>query len=263
MHIQLKLSAIGKGNLLPINYQYPISAVIYRIMNSADEEYAKFLHDIGYQKKNSHKSFKFFTFSDLIFPFKVEGDRLRMTSPEAKLNIAFHLPPAAEKFITGLFLNQQICITDKRSGVDFIIAEVNVLEEQSFKEEYNEVTLQLLSPIVSGKKEKFEYYQFLSPDHPEFTVMLIHNWKEKYDTLYGPGAAAIEMSAVQMEIVPNKLPPRSRLLTIKQGTYEETRVRAWYNYRLKVVAPGKALELLMNTGCGIYNSTIGCGYVYL
>lgn len=263
MHIQLKLKALGKNNLLPINYQYPISAVIYKIINSADKEYATFLHDTGYKKQDSHKAFKFFTFSDLAFPFQVVGDRLRMTGAEATLHIAFHLPPTAEKFITGLFLNQQILIADKRSGVDFQITEVTVAEERPLNDEHNEVLLNLLSPIVSGKKEKFEYYQFLSPDDPDFTTMLIHNWKEKFDTLYGLGAAAAEMSAVQISIVPNKLPPRSRLLTIKQGTPEETKVRAWYNYRLKVVAPAKALRVLLNTGCGIYNSTIGCGCVYM
>ncbi|RFS20498.1 CRISPR-associated endoribonuclease Cas6 [Chitinophaga silvatica] len=263
MHIQLKLRAISKSNLLPINYQYPISAVIYKIINSADEEYAKFLHDTGYQKEQSLKSFKFFTFSDLICSFKIEGDRLRMTSPEAKLNLAFHLPPAAEKFISGLFLNQYITISDKRSGVDFVISEVILQKPLPLHEENNEVVLNLLSPIVSGRKEKYSHYEFLSPDNPEFTAMLIHNWKEKYETMYGLGSAASDMASVSMEIVPNKLPPRSRLLTIKQGTYEETKVRAWYNYRLKVTAPGKALELLVNTGCGIYNSTIGCGFVYM
>ncbi len=45
------------GNKIPINYQYPISAAIYKFLQQADEEYARFLHDTGYQKANSLKKF--------------------------------------------------------------------------------------------------------------------------------------------------------------------------------------------------------------
>ena len=74
------------GSYIPINYQYPVSAAIYKILQQADEEYARFLHDTGYQKANSLKTFKLFTFSDLMVIFKMEGNRMVLKESIAKKN---------------------------------------------------------------------------------------------------------------------------------------------------------------------------------
>ena len=50
------------GSRLPINYQYEQSAAIYRILSSADESYAEWLHDNGFRLE-SGKTFKLFTYS--------------------------------------------------------------------------------------------------------------------------------------------------------------------------------------------------------
>ncbi|MBD0280088.1 MAG: CRISPR-associated endoribonuclease Cas6, partial [Flavisolibacter sp.] len=63
MRLKLTLHTNEKGALLPFNYQYPLSAAIYKIIQTADHEFAAFLHDQGYGE--GHKSFKLFTFSDL------------------------------------------------------------------------------------------------------------------------------------------------------------------------------------------------------
>ena len=55
---------INKKGVLPINYQYPLSAAIYRIISKGDKEYANLLHEKGYGK-----GFKLFTFSQLNVPF--------------------------------------------------------------------------------------------------------------------------------------------------------------------------------------------------
>ena len=49
-------------DLLPINYQYEQSAVIYRILSKASEEYADWLHHNGFQLESGRR-FKLFTFS--------------------------------------------------------------------------------------------------------------------------------------------------------------------------------------------------------
>ena len=105
MRFKLNLLSKNAYPAIPVNYQYPLSAVIYRILSSADHSYATFLHDAGYQKKDSLKSFKLFTFSDLRTPFQIDGDRFRLLTAQAELEVCFHLPQAAEKFIRGLFMN--------------------------------------------------------------------------------------------------------------------------------------------------------------
>jgi len=37
--------------LIPINYQYPLSSAIYRIIAKGDRQYADFLHEKGYGKE--------------------------------------------------------------------------------------------------------------------------------------------------------------------------------------------------------------------
>lgn len=68
------------GNLLPFNYQYEQSAVIYRILAQADTQYASWLHENGYLL-NGSKRFKLFCYSPFIF------ERVRPLPKEGCLNI--------------------------------------------------------------------------------------------------------------------------------------------------------------------------------
>jgi CRISPR-associated endoribonuclease Cas6 len=48
--MQFKLTLSGtKGQYIPINYQYPLSACIYKIIERADAAYSLFLHDRGHR----------------------------------------------------------------------------------------------------------------------------------------------------------------------------------------------------------------------
>ena len=49
------------GTHLPINYQYELSAWIYKVLNDGDPIFSEWLHFKGYKSKN--KPFKLFTFS--------------------------------------------------------------------------------------------------------------------------------------------------------------------------------------------------------
>ena len=104
MRFLLTLATLQKSQRITLNYQYPLSAAIYKIISRADEDYASFLHEQGY--RYGSKAFKFFTFSDLRTPFDIRDDRLVMRTNTASLTICFHVPGAAENFIRGLFMNQ-------------------------------------------------------------------------------------------------------------------------------------------------------------
>lgn len=54
------------GDLLPFNYQYEQSAVIYRILAQADTQYSSWLHKNGYLL-HERKRFKLFCYSPFIF----------------------------------------------------------------------------------------------------------------------------------------------------------------------------------------------------
>ncbi|MCH8568718.1 MAG: hypothetical protein LAT67_10660 [Balneolales bacterium] len=48
MRIKLTITPEGAGNILPINYQYEISAWIYRMIHDGNAEFAAWLHNKGY-----------------------------------------------------------------------------------------------------------------------------------------------------------------------------------------------------------------------
>lgn len=257
MRFLLNLFASDFPAVLPLNYQYPISAVIYRILQQADKDYAHFLHDTGYrQSEHSLKSFKLFTFSDIRTPFKIEGDRMRLRTPEAELTVSFHLPHAAETFIKGLFMDQEIEIADGKSKSRFRINQVQSIPTGLTDAPVQEVLLQPLSPVVCGRKNEQGNYDFLSPQDPAFIPQLMYNWQSKYKTLYEDMEEAF--AKVAMEVLLYDNPPKSRLITVKADSPQETKIKGYVNFRLRVKGRSEVLELLISGGAGLYNS-IGMG----
>lgn len=241
---------------IPVNYQYPVSAAIYRIIAKGDREYAAFLHGQGYGK-----GFKLFTFSQLNAPFRIEGDRLILSGNEVSFQIAFHLPQAMESFVKGLFQSEHIDIADKKSRASFTVKSVESLPDplQRYKDnEIINVPLKPLSPVVAGLQNEKGHYDFLSPDDVHFTESLIYNWRNKIETCYNAETASSAL--LMIEIVPMRTPFKSRLITIKSGTPEETKIRGWMNFGLKVTGERRFVELLLNAGAGVYNSQ-GMGFV--
>lgn len=47
MRFRITLASERINILIPISYQYPLSAVIYKILNNAAAEFAEFLHEKG------------------------------------------------------------------------------------------------------------------------------------------------------------------------------------------------------------------------
>lgn len=257
MRFLLSLKSSSHGQVIPVNYQYPLSAAFYRIIDKADSAYAKFLHDRGYGK-----GFKLFTFSDVRCPFVISDDRLLLKSTDMEIIVCFHLPVAAESFIKGLFLHQQIEIADKKSRATFSIA--GVVSLPSGLEHYKsgedcEVAIRPLSPVVCGLKKNNGYYDYLSPEDPLFSEMIYSNWEEKCKTVFDEDAAREMMYAsfVQPEFYKN--PPKSRLVTIKSGTAAESRIRGFNNFKMLLKGKKEAIALLCNAGVGIYNAQgMGC-----
>jgi len=244
--------------VIPVNYPYPLSAALYRIIAKGDAAYASFLHEQGYGK-----GFKFFTFSQISCPFIIKGDRMLLKQNELSFQVAFHLPKAAESFVKGLFQSEQMDIADKKSRGTFTVKSVESLPgplPQLKTMEIADVQLKPLSPIVAGIPDERGYYDFLQPDDPRFAESLIYNWRSKIATCYDETTAAAALLLV--EVLPMAQPFKSRLLTVKADTPQETRIRGWMNFEFKVTGEKRFMELLLNSGAGIYNS-IGCGCVQI
>lgn len=255
MRFNLTLSYKQGDKTLPINYQYPISSALYRIIAKGNDEYARFLHDKGYGR-----GFKFFTFSDIKCPFEIKADRLQLKKEEAYLQVCFQVPEAMESFIKGLFQSEQIDIADKNSKATFTVRSIESLPNPLASHRDSEVIqvqLYPLSPIVIGIQNKKGLYDFLAPDERRFTESLIYNWRSKISACYDEATANNALLLAQ--VMPMRKPFKSRLIWIKAGTLEETKIRGWMNFGLQVTAEKRFIELLLNAGTGLYNAQgMGC-----
>lgn len=255
MRFNLTLSYKQGDKALPINYQYPISSALYRVIAKGNDEYARFLHNKGYGR-----GFKFFTFSDIKCPFEIKADRLLLKKEEALLQVCFHIPEAMESFIKGLFQSEQIDIADKKSKVTFAVQSIESLPNPLAlhrDSEVIQVEFYPLSPIVAGVPNDKGYDDYLKPDDPRFVENLIYNWRSKISDCYDK-ATAVE-ALLMMEVLLMKQPFKSRLITVKDGTPEETKIRGWMNFGLRVTGEKRFVELLMNAGAGLYNAQgMGC-----
>lgn len=257
MVFKIILNLMGKTpGIIPVNYAYPLSSALYRIISKGDAGYAEFLHESGYGK-----GFKFFTFSQVSCPFTIKGDRMHLLHNELCFQVAFHLPQAAESFVKGLFQSEHIDIADKQSRAGFTVRSVESQPDPLRQYKDHEIVcvqLKPLSPLVAGPQNEKGQYEFVSPEDPRFAESVLYNWRNKIATSYDADTAAGALLIA--EVIPMQEPPRSRLLTIKAGTAAQTKIRGWMNFGLKVTAEKRFVELLLNAGAGVYNS-MGCGCV--
>jgi len=262
MQFNLTLLSQQATTLLPFNYQYPLSAAIYKIIQKADSRFAAFLHNSGYGE--GHKSFKLFTFSDLQTAFKVQGDRMRLPNAPVQLTVCFHVQQAAENFIKGLFIHQQLDIADQQSRASFLVQQVESMPTAALTinaAQLATVVLEPLSPMVAGRKNDRGHYDYRSPDEPDFTACLLHNWIEKMHAVQPLSEAekAYLQRHLTLQVLHAPQPVLKRLITIKAGTEHETRIRGYKRFRLQATAPAPFIELALNAGLGLHNAQgMGC-----
>lgn len=276
MRFRLTLENTAEG-LLPLNYQYELSSWIYKTLNYGNEEFAEWLHRQGYT--NDYKQFKLFTFSSLMVPkFRIEGDRMQIESRENRLIVSFYPIDSLEYFISGLFNNQQFTIGDKKSKATFMVKTVEKLPDPKFS---GSMEFRSLSPILVSRKdsETQKYATYLHPGDGEYGELLVKNLVAKYKAFHGSSVAtsagvetagrdtreaqreaSIDMRNINYDFqTRNK--PKSRLITIKSGTEQESKLRG-YMYRFQLKAPAELIRLGYYAGFGEKNSLgFGCGEV--
>lgn len=256
MRLKINFSLNGKPQQLPLNYQYPVSSWIYKVLSNADEEFATVLHELGYRIENG-KTFKLFTFSQIGFPqhtWKIipKSDRMQVWARKGWITVSFHLPEQTEKFVMGLFKEQKVYIGDKISGIAMQVESIEALS--TILPEGEEIKVKTLTPIVLGlniEGEKNE--QYVTPLHSDYKRIFLQNLVEKYAAT---GKNGIDINNLDFNIT--KLYPRTSLQIIKAGTSAETKVKGYY-YEFQLNAPQAIIETGLNAGFGSMNS-LGFGF---
>jgi CRISPR-associated endoribonuclease Cas6 len=263
MRFLLTLLRNSVSNRIPINYQYELSAWLYRIVEKSSPEFSHFLHEKGYTV--GHKHFKLFTFSNLYIPtyqIDKEKSQLVIQSPTIQWQVSFCVDEAAEHFIQGLFLHQHLTLADKRTKVEFTITGVEVQPPPIFTEVMRFRTLSPLCVSIAEERNGKLMPQYLSPDDNRFADAFFANLVQKYIAAGMQMPQPVGEAADASEEVPMQLrllsAPKSRLLTIKAGTREESRVRG-FTFDFDLQAPASLLEFGYQAGFGEKNSLgFGC-----
>lgn len=260
MQISLELRC-DKGSILPFNHQYEVSSWIYKLLATVDAHFAELLHDEGYTEIESSKDFKFFTFSKIEakspYSVSVADKGIIIDSGYAELRLAFHLQNAAENFVQGLFQDQRLRIVARDVGrIDFRVETVHRISPPNFS---RRMSYELKNPLVLTRRNAdSRHAEYLAPNDDEYLYYLIKNLLEKRRHLRAD-ASDLNIEEVLGESSLRMLSkPRSKLITIKQGTREQVRVKG-YEFRFELETLPELHELGYTSGFGSNNSQgFGC-----
>jgi CRISPR-associated endoribonuclease Cas6 len=242
------------GHIIPINYQYELSSWIYHVLNGGNRDFTEWLHEKGFGKRG--KSFRLFTFSRLQIPeFKLLEDRLVILEGPLSLIISFLPVSSMEYFIRGLFREQAFRLGDRNTGAILMVRSLEQLPVMNFG---NEHRFRCMSPVVVSfrNRETDRYARYLGPEDVDYGKYIEGNLMEKY-LAYGNGS--FDGDKVQEDIIFKQLSgSKSKLVTIKQGTPAETRIRG-YMYEFSVAGPPELIRMGYYAGFGEKNSLgFGC-----
>lgn len=256
MRFELTLNRTTKQRMLPMDYQYYISAWIYKVLKQADSDFANFLHEKGYGQSET-KLYKLFCFSRLHFgkpKLWKEKKLFEISTHEIKLQLSFDVNEAATNFIKGLFMAREFYLGDKFNGIDFKVANVAALPEPEFSETMH---YRLQTPwVVSYKAENDKYPRYLSPNDANFETFAVKHIVEKYNNTRNEEP----MSPEQIKL--NRTSDFKRVgFVMKPGTKEQSRV-VGNLFELGLTAPVEVQQMIWNAGVSEKSSS-GFGWVNL
>ncbi len=251
MRLKLTLSC-KKGAALALNNRYELSAILYKIIEKADSEFADWLHNKGYAADG--RTFKLFTFGWLdAYPY-LQGDGVQI-SKEGKVTweISFCIDKIIENFVAGLFQDASF---EFKAGfqekVHFRIENVEILQPPVFAEtmRYSTVT-----PILIGKKnENSKHETYLSPLDEGYAEIFIHNLRGKVMAVQGD---AFEDADVSFRLLSPPDMVRKKAFTIYKKDIAPMKYIP-YLFDFELIAPVEWQQILYFAGGGQDNA-LGIG----
>lgn len=257
--ITLRINAQQFGRRLPINYQYEMSAAIYKILSSADSGFATWLHENGFQMDNG-KQFKLFTFSRLLmrknsFTIIKQSNHLELKSQTIDFQISFMPENSTQTFIGGVFENRTFEIGRKGAIVQFEVESIELIQPPEFKETMMYHTLSPITVSSHDEQGRDRYPQTPQEfkDAEWIRERMLQNLIDKFSAFYGK-----EYSGKKFLNYMTLSEPKSSLVTIKAGTSAETKVRG-FMCQLALNAPPELQRIAYESGLGELNSQgFGC-----
>jgi len=186
MRIKLRLDASTSPCLLPFDYAYALTALIYRTLEVSSSAYSAFLHDQGYHLPDKGKPFKLFTFSQLRpARYRVEPAGLRLLSSEIDWQISSPMIEFIEHLADGLLRRGQMDLHGDSFRLPLTVRSVETLPRPVFS---RHMVFKCLSPLIATTKREHNgklathYYRH---DDPVLSEALRQNLMRKYRLIHG------------------------------------------------------------------------------
>lgn len=242
-------------NIIPIDYQYPLASVMYKIIEKGNSTYSRWLHETGISDGN--KKFKYFTFSRLKpQKYKVDGDKMIIINSKTEFFASFYIDNHAEPFIMGLFKDTEIELGNALYRSNFRISSVEKLKDFDFRDR---MSFRCLSPIVvSYKPDSKKYPDYLKPDDKRFAELLIKNLLQKQQLFYDRAEIPILETLIRNCNFKIWGDYKKKGVTIKKGEPGETKIIG-YDFHFSIVLPEAMQRIGYYAGFGEKNSMgFGC-----
>ncbi len=256
MRLLLSIS-LDKNRVLPINYTYYLGAWLYHALRRSDADFTSFLHEQGLSFGG--KLYKLMTFGPLqIYPYHIDRQAATIESLNGQLTweLRFYVPRAGEDFIRRLFLNRSFTLGNSSHAVEGEVVAAELLPEPVYQPV---MQYRLISPACIGRQgPEDKYPQYLSPEHTMYAELLLQNLLRKTQAaLSADHAIGLEdyLPSPTFRLLDT---PRPKLLTVKAGRSDETRVRGFlYSFELKASEELQRVGFLC--GFGEKNTSLGMG----
>ena len=267
MRIKLSLRSVENNSRIPINYQYPLSAAIYKILSHGSAEYADWLHNKGYLSGDG-KPRKLFNFSKLHIPGVKRIDSTLLIPGNRNCQVCISSPMLEDfiqHFVIGLFENQKIEIGGRNTITRFAIESVETVALPEFKPHQK---FRCLSPVViSGKHlydERLQEY-YLRADDPDLSNAIKKNLTKKYELIF---QKSIDDDNFEFVLDRDYITRRggihkiSKLITIKENIKNEATKIKCFESPFTLSAKRELMNIAWECGIGQRNS-LGFGMVDL
>lgn len=180
--IVLEVDASVAGNVLPISYQYELSAGINKLLTANQEDYLGWLSKNGLTPE-SNQRMKVYSVSNLYIPhIYVENDRLFINVPRVQFWLSFLPEIETSEFVRRSFEGQTLLLGDRVSRVLFRVAEVSEVAPVTYKET---MEYQTLSPLVVTAIRPNRTIEYLHPHNYYFGRFMFDDLVDRYELYYG------------------------------------------------------------------------------
>jgi CRISPR-associated endoribonuclease Cas6 len=244
MRIKLVFRAKDENASIPLNYNYAVSALIYKTIAESSPEFAQRLHEKGFIVQE--KTFKLFTFSrietkDAFVDFK--SSRIFLHNPYIKLQVSSPIDEFLKNFVFGTF-SQQTFRIDKS---EFILDSAETIEDPQI---IDEMRFRALSPVTESIRNDKNEVAYLLPN-VDWSEIITRNLQRKHEALYGKNlpAAKVEWKWNEDYFADEKRQKKAEKLIDIKGI----KVRGWLA-PFSVKGDRELIKLGYETGFGNKNS---------